>query len=83
MEIVDEKAQHAFFSVEQRDLPLLILDLPEKLKSVIWLLFWEGRTEKNVARILGISDRTVRNRLQKALNLLRADIESEGKAIYG
>ena len=83
MEIVDEQAQQAFFAVEQRDLPLLILDLPEKLKSVIWLLFWEGRTEKNVARILGISDRTVRNRLQKALNLLRADIESEGKAIYG
>ena len=83
MEIVDEQAQQAFFAVEQRDLPLLNLDLPEKLKSVIWLLFWEGRTEKNVARILGISDRTVRNRLQKALNLLRANIESEGEAIYG
>lgn len=83
MEIVDEQAQKAFFSVEQRDLPLLILDLPEKLKSVIWLLFWEGRTEKNVAHILGVSDRTVRNRLQKALSLLRTGLESEGNAIYG
>lgn len=83
MEIVDERAQQAFCSVEQHDLPLLILDLPDKLKSVIWLLFWEGRTEKNVAHILGISDRTVRNRLQKALILLRTDIELEGKAIYG
>ena len=83
LEIVDERAQQAFFSVEQRDLPLLILDLPEKLKSVIWLLFWEGRTEKNVALILGISDRTVRNRLQKALLLLRTGIELEGKAFYG
>ena len=83
MEIVDEQAQQAFFSVEQRDLPLLILVLPEKLKSVIWLLFWEGRTEKNVAHILGVSDRTVRNRLQKALIMLRTGLESEGKAIYG
>jgi len=83
MEIVDEKAQQAFFSVEQRDVPLLIVDLPEKLKSVIWLLFWEGRTEKNVAHILGVSDRTVRNRLQKALIMLRTGLETEGKAIYG
>jgi RNA polymerase sigma factor (sigma-70 family) len=83
MEIVDEQAQQALLSVEQRDLPLLILNLPEKLKPVIWLMFWEGRTEKNVAHILGVSDRTVRNRLQKALNLLRTGIESEGKTIYG
>ncbi len=83
MEIVDEQAQQALLSVEQHDLPLLILNLPEKLKPVIWLLFWEGRTEKNVAHILGVSDRTVRNRLQKALSLLRIGIESEGKTIYG
>jgi Sigma-70, region 4 len=67
MEIVDEQAQLALLAVERQDLPLLIVDLPEKLKSVIWLLFWGGKTEKHVASILGISDRTVRNRLQKAL----------------
>jgi RNA polymerase sigma factor (sigma-70 family) len=83
MEIVDEQAQQALLSVEEHDLPLLILNLPEKLKPVIWLLFYEGRTEKNVARILGVSDRTVRNRLQKALILLRTGIELEGKTIYG
>jgi RNA polymerase sigma factor (sigma-70 family) len=83
IEIVDEQAQQALLSVEQHDLPLLILNLPEKLKPVIWLMFWEGRTEKNVAHILGVSDRTVRNRLQKALSLLRTGIESEGKTIYG
>ena len=83
MEIVDEQAQQALLSVEEHALPLLILNLPEKLKPVIWLRFWEGRTEKNVARILGVRDRTVRNRLQKALSLLRTGIESEGKTIYG
>jgi RNA polymerase sigma factor (sigma-70 family) len=83
LEIVDEQAQQALLSVEQHDLPLLILNLPEKLKPVIWLMFWEGRTEKNVAHILGVSDRTVRNRLQKALSLLRTGIESEGNTFYG
>lgn len=83
MEIVDVQAQQALLAVEERDLPLVILNLPEKLKPVIWLMFWEGRTEKSVAHILGVSDRTVRNRLQKALSLLRSSIESEGKTIYG
>ena len=83
MDIVDEQAQQALLSVEQHDLPLLILNLPQKLKPVIWLLFWEGRTEKNVATILGVSDRTVRNRLQKALSLLRTAIDMEGKTIDG
>jgi len=82
-EIVDEKAQLRLLDVEHQDIPLLVVDLPEKLKSVIWLMFWEGRTEKNVACILGISDRTVRNRLQKALCILRSGIESKGASIYG
>ena len=83
MDIVDEQAQQALLSVEQHDLPLLILNLPEKLKPVIWLIFWEGRTEKYVANILGVSDRTVRNRLHKALSLLRTAIDMEGKTIDG
>ncbi len=81
--IEDEQAQQALLSVEQGELPLLILHLPEKLKSVIWLIFWEGRTEKDAARILGVSDRTVRNRLREALKSLRAILETEGETIYG
>lgn len=83
MDIEDERAQQALLSVEQHDLPLLILNLPEKLKPVIWLIFWEGRTEKNVANILGVSDRTIHNRLHKALKLLRTVIETEGTTIDG
>ncbi len=82
-DIEDEQAQQALLSVEQSDLPLLILHLPEKLKSVIWLIFWEGRTEKDAAKILGVSDRTVRNRLHEALKSLRVILETEGKTIDG
>ncbi len=82
-DIEDERAQQALLSVEQSDLPLLILQLPEKLKSVIWLIFWEGRTEKDAAQILGITDRTVRNRLREALKSLRDILDAEGKTTYG
>lgn len=82
-DIEDEQAQQALLSVEQRDLPLLMLHLPEKLKSVIWLIFWEGRTEKDAAQILKVSDRTIRNRLREALKSLRVILEAEGKIIDG
>ncbi len=82
-DIEDEQAQQALLSVEQRDMSLLILHLPEKLKSVVWLIFWEGRTEKDAARILGVSDRTIRNRLREALRSLRVILEIGGKTIDG
>ena len=75
--IEDEDAQKALLAVEQSDLPLLILSLPDKLKSVVLLVFWEGKTEKDTARILGISDRTVRNRLRDAFEVLRSALEPE------
>lgn len=82
-EIEDERAQQALLSVEQSDLPLLILQLPEKLRSVIWLIFWEGRKEKDAAQILGITDRTIRNRLREALKSLRDIFDSEEGTTYG
>jgi len=78
----DEQAQQALLSVEQSDLPLLVLHLPEKLKAVILLIFWEGRTEKDTARILGVTDRTVRNRLSEALKSLRHILVAQGGTMY-
>ncbi len=80
-DIEDEQAQQALLSVEQSDLPLLVLHLPEKLKAVILLIFWEGRTEKDTAQILGVTDRTVRNRLSEALKSLRDILVAQGGTI--
>ena len=81
--VEDEVARKALLGVEQSDLPALILGLPDKLKVVVWLIFWEDRTEKDVARILGITDRTVRNRLKHALQLLQRKLEPERDRVYG
>lgn len=83
MPIPDERAQQAFQAVEHADVPRLVMRLPEKLKAVIWLLFWEGRTEKETATILGVSDRTIRNRLQQALLYLRSDPQLKKEALHG
>lgn len=74
MLIEDEHAQEALQAIEHEDVPRLVLGLPPKLKSVIWLIFWEGRTEKDTAQVLGVTDRTVRNRLREALKLLRDEL---------
>jgi DNA-directed RNA polymerase specialized sigma24 family protein len=77
LEIEDEGVQTLFLSVEGSDLLQTVLCLPDKLKAVILLIFWEGRSEKETAQILSISDRTVRNRLRNALKLLHALLLSE------
>jgi hypothetical protein len=82
-DIEDELAAQALRAVELADLPLLVLHLPDTLKLVILLIFWEGRTEKETARVLKISDRTVRNRLHSALKILRSKLASEREYAHG
>jgi DNA-directed RNA polymerase specialized sigma24 family protein len=64
-------------AIETSDLLRLVLLLPVKLKAVVLLLFWEGRSEKETAQLLDITDRTVRNRRREALNLLREALDLE------
>ncbi len=79
LDIEDEGVQTLFLSVERSDLLQTVLCLPDKLKAVILLIFWEGRSEKETAQVLSISDRTVRNRLRDALKLLYARLSSESE----
>lgn len=83
LEIEDEQAQNALLAVEHDELPRLVLFLPEKLKAVVLLLFWEGKSTADAAHVLGVTDRTVRNRLRNALKLLRTKLEPEKGGVYG
>src|SRR5260370_39764546 len=78
----DEQAQQALLSVEQSDLPLLVLHLPEKLKAVILLIFWEGRTEKDTARILGVTECARGKMLREGLKTVRHILFSQGGKMY-
>ena len=83
LDIEDEQAQNALLAMEQLDLLLLVQHLPPKLKGVLLLLFWEGHTEKEVAQLLKITDRTVRNRKREAFALLRQALINEGVSAHG
>lgn len=83
LDVEDEQAQNALLAMEQLDLLLLVQQLPPKLKGVLLLLFWEARTEKEVAQLLKITDRTVRNRKREAFALLRQALANEGVSAHG
>ena len=77
LEIEDERANGMLLAIEASDLLRLVMLLPVKLKAVVLLLYWEGRSEKETAHVLNITDRTVRNRRREALNLLREALDLE------
>ncbi|HTI14586.1 MAG TPA: sigma-70 family RNA polymerase sigma factor [Dictyobacter sp.] len=75
LDIEDESAQRMLVAIEQADILRFVLRLPEPLRHVIVLLFWAEKTQKDVAHILNVSDRTVRNRLREACSRLQVYVE--------
>ncbi len=55
----------------QRDVTYAIEELPEKCREVFKLNRFEGLKYREVADLLGISEKTVENQMGKALKLLR------------
>ena len=80
--IADPWAEMMFRAIDQHDLLQLVFRLPTQLRSVVLLVFWEGKSEKEVASMLGITDRTVRNRLQRSFTVLRTALTEERMICY-
>lgn len=77
LELEDEKANTLLLAVEASDLACHVMLLPPRLRAVMLLLFWEGRSEIETARLLSVTARTVCNRKKKALGLLREALNIE------
>lgn len=52
----------------------LVLQLPEKYKTAVYLYYYEGYDSREIARLLHKPDSTIRTYLQKARKLLKAEI---------
>jgi RNA polymerase sigma-70 factor (ECF subfamily) len=52
-----------------------VMDLPENLRTVVALHYFEDMTTPEIARILKISDNAVRARLCRGRNLLKTALE--------
>lgn len=82
-DVPDEQAERAFLLVEEKEMASLLSRLPEHLRAIVWLIFWEDCSTKRVGELLGISDRTVRNRLRTALAQLRRILVEEQEVVDG
>ena len=62
---------------EPRDNEVLqaVLSLPARLKTVVYLYYYEGYQTAEIAKLLGRPDSTVRNQLWDARKLLKEDLE--------
>lgn len=79
IDVEDARAQRHLADCETSDLLWYVLRLPLACKAVVLLYFWEGYAVQEVAQLLGVTDRTVRNRLRKACELLRRTLVEQGR----
>ncbi|MBP1592685.1 MAG: sigma-70 family RNA polymerase sigma factor, partial [Oscillospiraceae bacterium] len=63
---------------EYKELIKAVKKLPEKFHIVIVLRFFSDFTEKDMAKMLGIPEGTVKSRISKAKKLLRKEMECDG-----
>ena len=64
---------------EPSELLDMVLKLPDRLKTVVYLFYYEDMPAAGIARALKISENTVYKRLSKGRRLLKISIE-EGRA---
>lgn len=64
-----------------RELWRLVLDLPAKYKTVVYLFYYEGYSTKEIAGILEMKETTVRSQLHTARKLLKIEMEGNRYAV--
>lgn len=72
-----------YLQVEDKDITLTmdVMRLPEKLKQVVLLHYYQELTLREVAEVLGVALSTVHRRLKQAEERLKTDIA--GGRVYG
>lgn len=65
---------------EKQEQMVEIMQLPPKIKTAIHLHYYEGYTCKEIGAIVGATESTIKKRLQKGRELLKAILENGGKS---
>ena len=66
--------KHSKFHINELEIDgtlQVILDLPDKYKTAIYLYYYEEYTSMEISKILGIPASTIRNHLYEARNILK------------
>ena len=72
---VEELNEHVVFSDEEdRELWAVVGTLPPKYRAVLHLYYYEGYSQEEIGKILGITRTAVQTRMQRARNLLEKEL---------
>lgn len=77
-ELPEQAVEPIAFAEEKLDVAAGLNHLPFELREVMILYYFRGRTQKDIAKILGISQTLVQRRLERAKNQLRIFLEEDG-----
>ena len=81
-QLVSTEAQNDLTLADYSDLLAEVEQLPREERAIIHALFYEDRTQEDIAEELGVTARTIRNRLKTILQKLRlryqGGLESQG-----
>ena len=66
-----------------RELWNLVLNLPARYKTVVYMFYYEGYSTREIAHILEMKESTVRSQLYKARKLLKIEMEGHLYAVKG
>lgn len=53
----------------------LVMALPEKYKTAVYLYYYEGYNSREIAKLLAKPESTIRTYLQKAKQILKKELE--------
>ena len=67
--------QHS--SKEQSELWYAVMDLPQDFRQVVILYYYEGFRTKEIARMMNLSEGTVKSRLNRARQKLKTALEGK------
>lgn len=65
------------YTLVNEELYSAITKLPVKLKTVVVSTYFEGKTAKQIAKTLNVTDRTIKNYKKNALNQIKETMLSE------
>ena len=71
------------FNETQQHLRKALASLTERERDIIALKFWSGTSNRDIARLAGISESNTAVILFRAMRKLRIILESQGMSIYG
>lgn len=78
IQVEDRRAEQAFGRAEMAaDMETLLQELSPGDRALLHDYFWRGLSQDEIADALGITDRTVRNRLKRILTYLRRLLQGE------